>query len=84
MIDLGAFQLHTSAVMPRTMPNVQLSPNCDPQGLWCTPEFRARVNEWLRVKLGEAPYIFSIGGGVLVAHPDNAAYLKEMMRRMPR
>ena len=56
-------------MVPRFTPVLQLHPNCDPYGQWCTPQFRAFINARLLDLFGEQQYAYCIGDTVFV-HPD--------------
>lgn len=61
------FKIITSPYIPDTVPAVQMHPDCDPQGLWCTPEFRAETDRWLLEKLGTKEVAFIMTDQQMIA-----------------
>lgn len=53
-------------------PVIRLRLDCDPLGLWCTPEFRATTDAWLRERFGVRDVAYISGRNVFV-NPRAAA-----------
>lgn len=68
-ICLLNYPVRESPFVPRSQAKVQLHPACDPRGLWCTPEFRTQMNQWLKDFLGVDECAWKIGDTVFV-HPE--------------
>jgi hypothetical protein len=66
----GGFKLIRHHLIPDEAPVLQMHPDCDPQGLWCTPEFRARTNAWLLNRFGTQPvaYFFTKEQAIAMSH----------------
>lgn len=66
----GGFKVIKHHLIPDEAPVLQMHPNCDPQGLWCTPEFRASVNKWLLDRFGTQPvaYFFTQEQALAMSH----------------
>lgn len=70
----GGFKVIRSHLIPDESPVIQMHPNCDPQGLWSTPEFRARTNAWLLDRFGTQPlaYFFTKEQAIAMSHRMSA------------
>jgi hypothetical protein len=68
--------------IPDEAPVIQMHPNCDPQGLWCTPEFRAKTNAWLLERFGTQPvaYFFTDQQAIAMSHRMAARIDREIER----
>jgi hypothetical protein len=66
----GGFKFIRSHLIPDESPVIQMHPDCDPQGLWCTAEFRASVNKWLLDRFGTQPvaYFFTKEQALAMSH----------------
>lgn len=60
------------------VPVLQMHPDCDPQGLWCTPQLRAETNQWLVEMFGKEDRIYMYGKNV-VMNPKQAAMLRSFV-----
>lgn len=69
----------SNPLVPRTMPVLQMHPDCDKAGLWCTPEFRASVDKWLLDMFGEAECALKVGDQLHV-HPSRYYEIKELFK----
>jgi hypothetical protein len=70
--------------IPDEAPVLQMHPTCDPQGLWCTSEFRARTNAWLLDRFGTQPvaYFFTQQQALAMSHRMSARIEAEISRMM--
>jgi hypothetical protein len=76
----GGFKVIRSHLIPDESPVIQMHPNCDPQGLWCTPELRAKTNAWLLERFGTQPvaYFFTKEQALAMSHRMSARIEREM------
>lgn len=70
----GGFKVIRSHRIPDESPVIQMHPNCDPQGLWCTSEFRAKTNAWLLDRFGTQPvaYFLTKEQAIVMSHRMSA------------
>lgn len=54
----GGLKIIEHPFLSRTVPKIQISANFT----WCTPEFRAEYNEWLRSRFGEVQVGYMLSG----------------------
>jgi hypothetical protein len=78
----GGFKVIRSSLIPDESPVLQMHPTCDPQGLWCTPEFRARTNAWLLDRFGTQPvaYFFTKEQTIAMSERMSAHIDREISR----
>lgn len=69
----GGFKLIRSSLIPDEAPVIQMHHTCDPQGLWCTPEFRTRTNAWLLERFGTQPVAYFFTKEQAIAMSDRMA-----------
>ena len=76
-LPIDGYCVQESVLVPRFKANVQLHPDCDPQRLWGTPEFRADMNIWLIDFFGVSECAWKMGDLVLV-HPETMERLRNV------
>lgn len=76
----AGFKVIKHHLIPDEAPVLQMHPNCDAQGLWCTPEFRAKTNAWLLERFGTQPvaYFFTKEQALMMSHRMAARIEHEM------
>jgi hypothetical protein len=70
------FKLIASPFVPDEIPAIQMHPDCDPHGLWCTPAFRADTNRWLLERFGTKQVAYVLSREQMITMSDR------MMRRL--
>lgn len=76
------FKVIRHHLIPDESPVLQMHPDCDPQGLWCTQEFRASVNQWLLERFGTQPvsYFFTKEQAHAMSHRMHARIEREIAK----
>lgn len=70
------FKIVASPFVPDSVAAVQMDPDCDPQGLWCTPALRAETDRWLLERFGTKQVAYVLSNQQMIAMSDR------MLRRM--